>query len=415
MNSGIYNKILDIHTERFMLEKGLSYMLKVISFLVGVMMTTSLSASDGIPLNVYGREFGAGDTIYFHLNSKTLNSNPLATLHVWIDNVESGVRRKLRYPILNWEGDGALVVSKDVPPGVYAFNFLAADHFLEISGRVRKVKVKTAFNYETKKNDTLTITELPGPIKYKIAAAMLNREGLLYDEYLNLASDGSFRLPPIVFADTAKLVFNTDNRETYLIDMKTPLDTSFVPFYSQTVFITIKSEQPAEKIDTSSYVFDMSGSYQNSITLQEVIIEGPSKAKQYEDEHVSPLFKDINSKTLSGLDNDEIFRFNDIWTYLQTKVPGLLVNRNGLMRSLMWRGSPVTMFMDELQMSTSDITIPPSEIALIKVYPPPNGITGRAPGGVIALYSKRGSEYELPPSPYTYSVKGYTQGETVLE
>lgn len=398
-----------------MQKQGLPYMLKMISFLVGVLMTTSLSASDSIPLNVNGREFRAGDTIYFHLNSKTLNSNPLSTMHVWIDNVESGVRRKLRYPILNWEGDGALVVSKDVPPGVYAFNFLAADHFLEISGKVRKVKVKTAFNYETKKNDTITITELPGPIKYKIAAAMLNRQGLLYDEYLNLASDGSFRLPPIVFGDTAKLVFNTDNRESYLIEMKTPLDTSFVPFYTKTVFITIKGEQPAEKVDTVSYKFDMSGSYQNSITLQEVIIEGPSKAKQYEDEHVSPMFKDINSRTLSGLDSDEIFRANDIWIYIQSKVPGLMISRNGLMRSLMWRGSPVTMFMDELQMSPNDITIPPSEIALIKVYPPPNGITGRAPGGVIALYSKRGGDYERPPSPYTYSVIGYTQGETVWE
>jgi hypothetical protein len=90
-----------------------------------------------------------------------------------------------------------------------------------------------------------------------------------------------------------------------------------------------------------------------------------------------------------------------------------MINRNGMMRSLVWRGSPVTMFMDELQMNASDITVPPSEIALIKVYPPPNGISGRAPGGVIALYSKRGNDYEGPPSPYTYTVKGYTQGEIV--
>jgi len=80
--------------------------------------------------------------------------------------------------------------------------------------------------------------------------------------------------------------------------MKTPLDTSFIPFYSNTVFVTVKGDQPPEKMDTASYKFDFSGTYANSITLQEIVITGPSRAQQFEKDYVSPLFQDINSKNI---------------------------------------------------------------------------------------------------------------------
>jgi hypothetical protein len=384
--------------------------------MAGWFLAPAVQASDSIPLFVSGREFKAGDTVYFSWKGQSINKDyPMATLHLWIDNLENGRRWKLRYPILNGEAEGALVVAQDLEPGTYAFNFLGAEHFLEISGKVRKVKVKTALNYETKKNDTITITDLPGPIKYNIGVAMLNRQGLLYDEDLKPSGDGSFRIPPIVFGDTATLVFNTDQRETYLFEMRTPLDTAFVPFYSKTVFVTVKGQQPVEKVDTSAYRFDFSNPYQNSITLQEVIVTGPSKAQQFEKEHVSPLFKDINSKTLNCLDNDQLLRTNNIWIYIQSQIPGIMFKTNGLTRSAFWRGSPVTFFVDELQMDINNITVQPMDVALIKVYPPPNGISGRAPGGVIGIYTKRGDQYEGPPSPYTYRVKGYTQGEILWQ
>jgi hypothetical protein len=386
-------------------------MYKFLILIIGLFLAPAVKASDSIPLFVNGSEFRAGDSVYFSWKGQV----PLATMHLWIDNLENGRRWKYRYPILNGEADGTLAVAKDLEPGTYAFNFMAAENFLEISGKFRKVKVKTAYNYETKKNDTITITDIPGPIKNKVGAVMLNRQGLLYDEDHVLANDGSFRIPPIVFGDTATLVFNTDNRDSYLVEMRTPLDTSFIPFYSKTVFVTVKGDQPAEKIDTASYKFDFSGSYANSITLQEIVITGPSRAQQFEKEHVSPMFQDINSKTLNCLDNDQLLRFNDIWGYIQSQVPGITIRRNGLGRSAFWRGSPVTFFVDELLMNASDIVTQPMDVALIKVYPPPNGILGRAPGGVVALYTKRGDQYDDPPSPYTYTVKGYTQGEILWQ
>jgi hypothetical protein len=75
----------------------------------------------------------------------------------------------------------------------------------------------------------------------------------------------------------------------------------------------------------------------------------------------------------------------------------------------------VTFFVDKILMNAGNNFTQPMDVALIKVYAPPNGISGRAPGGVVAIYTKRGDQYEGPPSPYTYIVKGYTQGETVWQ
>lgn len=384
---------------------------------ISLVASLGVLASDSIPLKMNGREFRAGDTLYAGWSGHMIKkAYPLATLHLWIDNLETGRRWKLRYPIVNGEADIALAFSEKLMPGTYAFNFMGAENFLEIAGKVRKVKVRTALNYKTKKLDTINIEERPGPIRHGIRASMLNRLGLLYDENLVIREDGSFTIPPIIFGDTASLVFDPSNpRESYLIEMKTPLDTTFTPFWSETVFVTVKGEESVARGDTSSYHFDFSGSYPNSITLQEVVVTGPSKAEQFEKEYVSPMFRGLDSRTLSALDNSELIRTNNIWTFIQARTPGVIITQNGPWRAATWRGQPVTFFLDEMLIGINDITIQPTDVALIKVFPPPTGITARAPGGVIAIYTKRGDDYGGPPSPYTYIVKGYTHGESTWQ
>jgi hypothetical protein len=380
-----------------------------------LLVTDMVSASDSIPVQINGRLFKAGDSIHFSWNGQPLHKLvPTGTLHVWIDHLESGRRWKLRYPILNGESGGSLAVSKELPPGIYAFNFLAAENFLEISGKFRRVKVKTAFNYETRKYDTLTVADLPQPVRYNVNAVMVNRTGLLFDETLQVSGDGSFRIPPIVFGDTATLAFNTDKND-YLVDIRTPLDTSFVPFDTTSLFIRIEAGATAERTDTSAYRFSFSDFYPNSITLQEVIVEGPSRVKQFEDDHVTPLFKHMNARTLNSLDNDRLLLMNNIWAYIQANAPGIIIRESGLSRNVFWRGQRVNIFQDEILMNVNDLTVQPQEVAIIKIYPPGTPISSGSPGGAIAIYTKRGDPYDYPPSPYTYTVKGYTMPEILWQ
>ena len=305
----------------------------------------------------------AGDTTALTMNGHAIHQPyPLASLHVWIDNLETGQRWKLRYPILNGEAAGALEIAHNMKPGSYAFNFMAADHYLEIHGKLRKVKLKMALNHETGKMDTIAVFD---PEK---------------------------------------------ERSTYIIEMITPLDTAFTPFWAQTVFVKVGVDSVITGKDTTDYRFAMSDNYPNSITLEEVKVTGPSKIKQFEKDFVSPQFKNFQARTLNGLDTDDIMKFNSVWDYLRANSSGMILQQNGFQRTAFWRGQHVAFFLDEVLVDASSITMPPQDIALIKIFPPPSMISAQAPGGAVAIYTKRGGDKQKT-SPYNYIVMGYTQGE----
>jgi hypothetical protein len=144
--------------------------------------------------------------------------------------------------------------------------------------------------------------------------------------------------------------------------------------------------------------------------MEEILITGNSKIKRFEKEFVSPQFQSINARTLNGLDSDDIMKYNSIWDYLRANTTGMTVNNNGFQRSAMWRGQRVAFFLDEVFIDPSMLNVPPMDIAMIKIYPPPAMISVQAPGGAVAIYTKRGGDEEKR-SDYNYIVMGYTQGE----
>jgi hypothetical protein len=386
--------------------------MKNIFLTIALFMTVSALGADTTALRLNGNSFKAKDTVEFGWDGHVIHkAYPLATMHLWIDNVETGQRWKLRYPIVNGEAAGALAISGDLKPGVYAFNFLAAENYLEIFGKMRKVKLEMAFNHETRKMDTIAVYDQPGGVAQKMEYTLVGRAGILLDSVLNVDDSGRFRIPPMIFGDTARLVFGPEKeKSTYLIDMVTPLDTTFTPFFTKTVFVTIKGDVPGEKTDTSDYHFNFTGNYPQSITMEEILITGNSKVKKFEKEFVSPQFQSINARTLNGLDSDDIMKYNSIWDYLRANTTGMTVNNNGFQRSAMWRGQRVAFFLDEVFVDPSMLNVPPMDIAMIKIYPPPAMISVQAPGGAVAIYTKRGGEEEKR-SDYNYIVMGYTQGE----
>ena len=110
-------------------------MQKWISFFLLLMITEGLFASDSIPVVLNAKKFSAGDTIEFNWNGNLIGKGyAAASLHLWVDHLETGRRWKLRYPILNGLAEGSLVITDSLPVGNYAFNFMAAEPFLEIKG-----------------------------------------------------------------------------------------------------------------------------------------------------------------------------------------------------------------------------------------------------------------------------------------
>lgn len=355
--------------------------------------------------------FKAKDSIEFNWNGTKVGMNyPLATMHLWIDDLQTGQRWKFRYPIVNGEAAGALAISEDIRPGTYAFNFLGANHHLEIFGRMRNVRVKLALNYKTGNTDTIAVYEKPGSVAQNTRYSLMSRAGLLYDSVLRIDDEGHFRIPPLIFGDTARLAFNlARERSSYMMEMVTPLDSVFTPFFTKTVFITVKGKDRVKKADTAEYQFSFKDPYPTAVTLEEVKVSGLTKLQKYEKENVSLWFRSLNSRTYDGLDNNQLSTYVDLWDFFRSHIVGLTVSGAGFQRSAMWRGQPVVFFLDEVPIDPNLITIHPADVAMVRAFPPGSMMTMQGPGGAVAIYSKRGGG-SVPRSNFSFSIIGYTQG-----
>lgn len=378
-------------------------------------------ASDSIPVSINARNFKPGDTLEFNWDGNSIGkAYAAASLHVWIDHLESGKRWKLRYPILNGSAEGALIITDSVPSGTYALNFMAADQFIEINGKVRNVRIKTAYNYKAKKKDTIAVFELPKMKGKEMRYTLLGNGAILHNDYVNVNEEGKFSVPPIVFGDSAQLLFDPGKgRGVYWITLETPLDSVFTPFHSTTLFVGVQSKQKPIAVaeDTARYVFGFEDPYPDAVVLDEVVVKGKSNAEKFEEDFVSKLFKSFpDAKTYDGLDDNELMRSNNILTFLQTKVAGLFIRSNGITSTVTWRGEPVNFFINEFQVDVNNLNLNPMDVALIKVYPPPAQLVSLTNGGAIAIYTKRGAYENQKGVPlYNFMVKGYTQGLSRLK
>ena len=396
-------------------------MQKCISFFLLLMIAEGLFASDSIPVVLNGKKFSVGDTLEFNWNGNLIGKGyATASLHVWVDHIETGRRWKLRYPILNGLAEGSLVITDSLPVGNYAFNFMATEQFLEIKGEVRNVKIKTAFNYKTKKKDTIAVYELPKMTGKEMRYTLLGQESILHNDFVRVDAAGGFDVPAIVFGDSAQLLFDPGRgRGTYWINLETPLDSLFTPFYSSTSFIQVnKNDTTAVDLkDTSAYVFGFEDPYPNAIVLDEIVVKGKSNGEKFEDDFVSMLFKaSPDAKTINALDNNELMRSNSILTFLQSRVAGLFIRSDGITTNVTWRAAPVDFFINEFPVDVNNLNLSAMDVALIKVYPPPSQLRSLSNGGAIAIYTKRGRYEDQKGVPqYNFTVKGYTQGLTRLK
>jgi hypothetical protein len=379
------------------------------------------SSHDSIPLSLNTKNVMPGDTLEFTWNGNIIGKGyAAASLHLWIDHLESGRRWKLRYPILNGSSEGALIISDSLLEGNYAFNFMASEQFIEINGKVRNVKIKTAYNYKTKKKDTIAVFELPKMKGKEMRYTLLGQASILHNDYMNVDEEGGFKIPAIVFGDSAQLLFDPGRgRGVYWISLETPLDSLFTPFYSETVFVGVqkKNTKPVELKDTSSYVFGFEDPYPDAVVLDEIVLKGKSNAEKFEDDFVSKLFKaSPDAKTIDALDNNELMRSNSILNFLQSRVAGLFIRSDGITTNVTWRGEAVDFFINEFPVDVNNLNLSPMDVALIKVHPPPSQLRSLSNGGAIAIYTKRGKYEDQKGVPqYNFMIKGYTQGVSRLK
>ena len=348
-------------------------------------------ALDSIPVLINKTKFRAGDTLSFKYLGNTGIKSRSFTMHLWIDNVQTGSRWKFRYPVINDSCEVDLVISDSLPPGKYALNFLFDDRFFSLVGRIRNYKAS--------------------PKTGSFGANIINGFGVFPLE-MPVESSGRFTFPRTMFDDTSIVTFGFEGkkRADVFIDLVTMLDSSFKPERSYTEVITVG--EPGDE-NTMSYTFDTSNlTYRNM--LPEIVITGTKKTNTelFEDEFVTGLFNmGMSSYTIDGLQDDKLSKFTNVFQILEAYVPGLSVRGYSFNYQVSWRGKGVTFFVDEVRMPIENLLIYPEDIALIKVYRAPTLIDPLEQGGVIAIYTKRGKyESSVPTRRTVFKVFGYTSG-----
>lgn len=393
-------------------------MFKRLLFTLAIFLFTLNLFAQG-PVTVGARHYHPGDTIEFEWDGNRIGKPyPLATLHLWVDDIKENRRWKFRYPVVNGRAEGALVIPWNACPGDYAFNFMGSDAYLEMKGKVKKLKIKMAKNHKTGLMDTVFVSEAPGMLGQDVKYILMGKEGVLFDSVLQVAPDGAFKIPPVIFGDTATLSFKPEkSKDSYQVALETPLDSAFTPFQTNTVFIRVREKDSiatGAKQDSIRYSFELNDPFKNVVTMDEVVIVGRDLSQKFEQQYVSSSFRNnLDGKTFSGIENDNITKFNSILNFLQANIPGLLVRNNGLITEVIWRNDPVTFFIDEIRVDVTAVRgLPGSEIAMIKTYPPPATMTSFVFGGGIAIYTKRGDYSKKFGPRYSFPIIGYTQGLT---
>lgn len=327
-------------------------------------------------------------------SSGQITNQSIATLELVIEN-EEGRRTRLRWPVIEGQATGAIFLPDSLPRGKYTLVAGLQQRFFEVIG-----KIKDAGNISS------------------IQAMLLTKTGDWDEQEVAVAPDGTFAIRNWLFEDNALLAFQEtkDNKQLLNISISSQLDSSYQPlavagrtFYIGNPPATVRStlDKPVESPDA---LFTDRGTL-----LPAVIVKSTARtrAQQFNDQYVSGLFQSGNERLISVMDDPSAIGFTNVFNYLQGRIAGLQIAPTGVAR---WRSGPVTFFLDETRVSAQQIaTIPMTDIAIVKAYPPP--FFG-APGGSagVAVYTRRGGEANyLPANRQVFKIRGYTPSATALD
>jgi hypothetical protein len=235
---------------------------------------------------------------------------------------------------------------------------------------------------------------------------------------------GHFSLDSVVFFGSARIFF-TDIRgkKSRFIDVKLEGDSLYRIYTLPTITLLDNSLTGISPADQKKIADEYSAIIKaEGITLEEVTVQGRKKTplQELEEKYVSPLFQGDANSTLD-LTKEDLIGYRDIFDYLKMLVPSLQVSTDpldpGYIVTYRQQATasdmgvmPMTIFLNEIPSDADAIaTIPAYEIALVKAFSSFAAASGNAPGGVLAIYTKKDTDLNtLPSSGETINYRGYS-------
>ena len=272
----------------------------------------------------------------------------------------------------------------------------------------------------------VNIRDTKKPLPDKELLVMISSYDSLSNSIQMMVTDqqGRFRLDSLVFYDQTKfLVSDIRGKRNKWLDVLPDADSAARTYF----LLPIDPQKIVQKeiVDSSELqaqtklAFDYDAiTKANGQMLQGVTVKARKKTpgQELEERYASGLFSGFSEKTIDLVNTNEKIYQRNIFDYLQARVPGLHVSNSGLDYDIYYRQSYMgprlmTLYLDEIETNASYIaTIPANEIAMVKVFNSFGGAFGNGPGGVLAIYTKKGSDFSgtISSSADQFRFKGYS-------
>ncbi len=243
-------------------------------------------------------------------------------------------------------------------------------------------------------------------------------------EFMQTDGQGRFRMDSMIFFGTTRFyISDVQGKKNKWLDIY-PDEDSIITTYAMAPMsmdrfrFLLQSSAEANTRFSMAYDDILKA---NGTMLEEVTIKVRKKTpvQELEERYASGLFAGLTEKTIDLVNTKEKIFQNNIFDYIQGRVPGIQVMRRGLdytlyyrqRMSLMGGAIPMMLYLNEMQSDARIIaTIPANQVAMIKVYSSFVGAEGNGVGGVLAVYTKQGADLssELTTSADIFQYKGYS-------
>jgi hypothetical protein len=223
--------------------------------------------------------------------------------------------------------------------------------------------------------------------------------------FLQTGKDGFFSIDSLILLDKNRLLFtDVRGKKSQFIDVELQRDSLF-DYKSFSLRKQLKSINGPTKL-----IHQWQADYEalqkaNGLMLEGVTVTTIKKTplQVVDEKYTTGMFTGDATKAIDLINTDDASTYMNIFDYLQNRVNGLTIVNDGLDYGLYYRQAasissmgniPMTVFLDEIETDPTVVaTIHASQIALVKVYNNFAGGWGNAPGGVLAIYTKKGTDY----------------------
>lgn len=267
----------------------------------------------------------------------------------------------------------------------------------------------------------VTLRETSKPFAEKPLLVMLiTADSTRRMQMISTDKQGNFRLDSMLFFGRSRILFSDiRGKKSQYIDVKFDGDSLTRPF----ILSTNHREWP-DRSRAVAMTIDPVKEYDLIMQAAGVMLEGVTVKAQkktllqeLDDKYTRGQFSGEANKIIDLVNSDEALPYNNIFDYLQFRVPGIQISGNGFQYEIFYRqmptvsslgNIPMILYLDEIETDASFIaTIPANQVAMVKVYSSFVAASGNAPGGVLAIYTKKGADMGNVMQ-YAADVKRYT-------